>query len=547
MSEFNLLNEPWISVMTDSRGTTKEVSLLELFENAHKYKRLAGETPAQDFAVLRFLLAIMYTVFSRFDYEGDTYEYIELNDMYLNVSELDEDDEDDYAEAVLGTWKKLWKSEKFPSIISKYLEKWGDRFNLFDEAYPFYQVTKNDLEKHEVTKTGEIKFKFINRMLSESNNKVELFSPYSENYKNELGNPSLVRWLIAFQGYTGTADKAKFPNMSVSASKGWLLGLGGIYLEGANLKETLLLNMSLVKISASQTPIWEKDFVRKINDLMGKLPTNLAELYTNWSRLVRVVRENGNPSNILAVQLPGINPQEFFLEPMTIWRYAKSGNDKDHFIPKTHNENQSFWRSFGSLALQSESQSLHKPELIDWHNKLVKEKYLENSSTDIVAVGLNYNRDASTMPNGEIYDELKINDMILADIKKDGWVDRISDEIILTQRVIEQEFKMYLQNIKKIRNLSNDGFVDTLVQEAYFLIDEPFRDWLSSLTVDHSKEEKVKEWREKLKGVIKTQARKLLENAGKRDYLGLEIDKVGYINVEISYNRLMFSLNKILD
>ncbi len=71
MSRFNLLEEDWIAVMTDNKGTVEEVSLIDLFKNAHNYLGLAGDMPAQDFAVLRILLAVLHTVFSRFDDEGD--------------------------------------------------------------------------------------------------------------------------------------------------------------------------------------------------------------------------------------------------------------------------------------------------------------------------------------------------------------------------------------------------------------------------------------------------------------------------------------------
>lgn len=53
MNQYNLLDEKWLVVMAGETGETEEVSLTDLFNNAHKYKRLAGETPTQDFAVLR--------------------------------------------------------------------------------------------------------------------------------------------------------------------------------------------------------------------------------------------------------------------------------------------------------------------------------------------------------------------------------------------------------------------------------------------------------------------------------------------------------------
>ena len=64
MGEFNLLDEGWISVVTDYKGKTDTVGMKEFFENAHNYIALAGDTPTQDFAVMRFLLAVLHTVFS---------------------------------------------------------------------------------------------------------------------------------------------------------------------------------------------------------------------------------------------------------------------------------------------------------------------------------------------------------------------------------------------------------------------------------------------------------------------------------------------------
>ncbi|MFR5070193.1 MAG: type I-E CRISPR-associated protein Cse1/CasA [Eubacteriales bacterium] len=64
--EFNLLDEPWIKVMKRD-GTIDEVSILTVFEQAHLYTDLAGELATQNVAVLRLLLAVLHTVFSRVD------------------------------------------------------------------------------------------------------------------------------------------------------------------------------------------------------------------------------------------------------------------------------------------------------------------------------------------------------------------------------------------------------------------------------------------------------------------------------------------------
>lgn len=68
--EFNLLTEPWIRVRLRD-NTVREVSLTEALVSAQDYVDLAGEMPTQNAAVLRLLLAVLFTVFSRVDAKGN--------------------------------------------------------------------------------------------------------------------------------------------------------------------------------------------------------------------------------------------------------------------------------------------------------------------------------------------------------------------------------------------------------------------------------------------------------------------------------------------
>ena len=68
--EFNLIDEPWIRVM-DSNCNVSEVSLKDAILNAHNYKSLSGELPTQDIAVMRLMLAVLHTVYSRADENGN--------------------------------------------------------------------------------------------------------------------------------------------------------------------------------------------------------------------------------------------------------------------------------------------------------------------------------------------------------------------------------------------------------------------------------------------------------------------------------------------
>ena len=122
--EFNLLDEPWVRVLCLD-CTVREVSLTDALLHAHEYKALAGELPTQDVAVLRLLLAVLYTAFSRVDVQGEN-------------APIGAGEDPDLA---LERWESLWHSKHFPvQPLTTYLEKWHERFWLFHPERPFWQV-----------------------------------------------------------------------------------------------------------------------------------------------------------------------------------------------------------------------------------------------------------------------------------------------------------------------------------------------------------------------------------------------------------------------
>ena len=80
MGRFNLIDEPWISVIVNDNADTELVSMKSLFKQANTFKEIAGDMPVQDFAVFRFTLSVMQTYFSRYDANGKTYEMLTYND-----------------------------------------------------------------------------------------------------------------------------------------------------------------------------------------------------------------------------------------------------------------------------------------------------------------------------------------------------------------------------------------------------------------------------------------------------------------------------------
>ena len=392
MGRFNLINEPWIKVIYNETGNCEFVSLETLFRDVIKIKGLAGDTKTQDFAVFRVILAILHTVYSRFDADGNVYEMLSLDDKFIPTEDVDEDDFNDYKRALNNTWNTLWDRKSFTESLYHYLSKWNDRFYLFDDKYPFMQVVKGDLSEDKISKKNPstIMGKSFNRRLSESNNKVSLFSPKYEgdSNKEKLTEDEIVRWLITYHGYTGLADKVIFGKEKYKASKGWLFDIGGINLEGKNLFETLMLNFMVVHSDGKyscreQKPCWESSSDTIINNFMSNnFCDNLAQLYTMWSRAIYI-----NPQMDLTqafsceiVKIPEIEHKDFFLEPMTIWQYNEQGENKNTFTPKKHRLNESMWKSFGIIAMPSIASKQKQPGVIEWLNK--KKKYILTRSEE---------------------------------------------------------------------------------------------------------------------------------------------------------------------
>lgn len=555
MGRFNLLDEKWLRVISDESGTIDEVSILELFRNAQHYKCLAGETVTQDFVTLRILLSILLTVYSRFNDQGEVYEFVKLDKKFRQTEEVSDDYSEEYAEALMETWENLWGTKEFGSIVEEYLQQWHDSFYLFDEKKPFAQISLEVLESRKINKAkpGSVSGKNINRLISESNNKVALFSPRyaSGNNKEILTEAEVARWLLTFHGYVGLSDKVIFGTDKFKASKGWIFDIGGIYLEGESLIETLLLNLTLLhpiesQRGFSQKPAWEKEIDVVLDDLMSQKPLdNLAELYTNWSRAIYLNPETdiSKKFSFDIIKVPEVDHQDFFLEAMTLWRYNKDGDLKGSITPRKHKPEEAIWRSFGLLSMPN-TDNHRKPGIVDWMIQLLDLDI--EIECDFKFVSMRDDDNApSWVPIDEIHDALKIEEQIMTDIKDNGWVPLINNEVEKTKTIIDSILKGFVDDINEIRNSDNTDFVKRIVSEAYFEIDMPFRQWLSSLNVKDSKDERVLEWRSILRTLVIKEAEKLVLNAGNRDYIGIEKgDKT--INIATAYNRFMYRLNKEL-
>ncbi len=556
MGRYNLLDEKWIAVIRGDNGQTERISLKEVFVNTRDYYDLAGEMKTQDFAVLRVLLAVLQTVFSRFDSEGNPYEMMEIDEeTFQQISPVNREEMED-EDPLFETWLDLWKKGEFPEVVQNYLEAWRDHFYLFDEKFPFYQVTPEELQKL-AAGGGQFFGKNLNRTISESNNKIALFAPVADKAKDKMSNDQLARWLIMFQGYTGTGDKKKVGKTESTYSKGWLYDLGGIYLKGHNLFETLMLNCILStefdepldgEILNVQIPSWERSPLENVDIYFHHQVNNRSTLYTNWSRALAFDKdyEEGSPFSCFIAKLPEINHIDNFMEPMTCWGWNKNGPNKDHFTPKKHRADEAVWRHFNVLmgAGAEEGEYVRQPGNLSWYHKICEiasMKALNHYKVTICSVSMKDDgNSASWVPVDEIIDDLQMETTVLIDNNQNGWIEQINTLVNESKLRIDATLGRFLRQVSYIRGYQNEDhhFENQGREKLYQDIDQAFRNWLYEIEETDSMNEKALEWYAILEKAIRDRGDAIFREASCRDLKGREQnDKT--MNIAMAYNNFM--------
>lgn len=548
MSQFNLLDEKWLIVMSGEKGETEEVSLKELFDNAHKYKQLAGETPTQDFAVLRLLLAVLHTVFTRFTDMGEFYELITIDPDTFQVKEkIEKDDISEYKKYLYETWKMLWRRKEFPDIVNVYLEKYRHRFYLIDEKYPVFQFPEIGKPDYPYSATDNSINKLNGRILEGDPRKPRLFM---SQYQSGMEYSAAARWLLYTNGYapskSGNPGKKKKRD---STGVAYLGKLGGIYASGKNLFETLMLNLNLRESTCTQKPIWEVD--PKIEKFKA-LPDNLAQLFTYPSRqlLLKANEEDRIIEYRLDLSISNFEyAPNFKIEPLTLWKYDEKldiakWKVKEGYVPKRHDPDKYFWQEMQTFS-SIEGEKECNPGIIDWLITLQGDE-LVTGLISLNAVAENYIQKDGVVDQ-QIYDRISEN-IGLLDKQENGWLARIADEIKNTERVIRNTIVRFAKDIDKIRNLNNGNIEKETKRQIFFSIDRIFRNWLISISPQDEKNERTQEWKSMLREEIIKQGDKLIQGAGSRDYLGYYPDKnkKRLENIETAYVRFRANLKREL-
>ena len=562
---FNLVDEPWIQVI-DQHGQQQTVSLLELFDHAQDYRQLAGDMHSQDLTILRFLLAILTTVYSRFGADNEPYDWLDIDSETMQI-DIDDEDEinDDYrnnVDALFETWATLYHQRHFTSIINRYLKSYRYRFDLLDNKYPFYQLSREDYDavvpssKQIMHGKGTLAIKQMNRTVSESNNTRDVFSPRTEAVKNQLDLPSLTRWLIMYQNFTGVTDKTKVKAPDkFSVSKGWLYGLRPVFLKGDSLFETLMLNLDLSvsnTISLIQLPVWESDPQEYIAERVAAImPDNLAELYTLWSRALHIEWENNEPT-IFTAGLPKADSENSFIEPMTTWKKVKKSKDDVEWKPDAFwisSMSRAMWRNFGQYVPTHQNEA-REPGIVDWAKTLQEKGYIAKAyPLRLTTAGLVSDGNAtSQMPAAEIYDQMQLRADVLFDEEetRSYWPKRIEEMIEQTGKIATYYWQL-ARNAGELRGIATPSdYARKLTDSFYDSLNEPFYSWLASLTNHDDRDQKCDEWRERLRRLAYEAGRQLLDSASPQEIRGFVNDSNDLVTIFTYYRRYNIQISIVL-
>lgn len=534
--EFNLLDEKWILVRK-SDCTVDELSLTDALLKSHEYVELAGELPTQNVSILRLMLAVLHTVFSRYSPQG------EPAPLY---------DSDDAADR----WKELWNAGRLPEKpIRDYLASVHDRFWLFHPDRPFYQT--------EAAKIGtEYTASKLNGAVSESGNKIRLFCGCTGVQKSELSYSEAARWLLYVNNYDDTSSKPKGKNLP-SPGAGWLGKLGLITIRGNNLFETLVYNLILLnhkrnfsEVWGPECPAWEPDVPNTAERAEIPMPDNLSELYTLQSRRLWLNRDDNE--KVIGYNLLGgdfFEKVDAFIEPMTVWSKVK-GNERagEKFQPRRHDSSVQMWREF-SYAFET-AEGSHIPGVVLW-TKYIKQMLPESRKLISFSIASVQYGDKDFFVNDVFSDSLTFHTDLLTEIGE-HWRAKITDEIKKCD-----ESAAALRFLAKDIELAAGSAEDTVLKRAvverareqyYYEIDLPFRNWLERIDpnweiVSEQEEQALREWHETAKRIALRIGQELVESAGMAAIVGRAVkdknDKERYYSAPDAYRYFKVKLNEI--
>lgn len=299
MSRFNLIDEPWIPVRFPA-GRRVELGIRDTLLRSREITGIEDSSPLVVAALHRFLLALLYRAL-----EGPT--------------------DTDQA-------KVIFQSGIPGDVVMAYLEKWRERFWLFDRAHPFGQNPNIPENKEPWTK--------LTADHNATSNKV-LFD-HTDTRSPGAKEPGMcARWLLSTMTFSIYGGRGYRP--SPSANTVMCIPVG------RTLRDTLLYNLVPYPNKAvmqADTALWEREPLGHPITPHKRPASGYADLYS-WPARMILLEElpSGLISYVRFVAGQGFENPDGNPDPMCPYRQDK----KLGRLPIQFKHDRATWRDFDSL------------------------------------------------------------------------------------------------------------------------------------------------------------------------------------------------------
>ncbi|MEV0318160.1 type I-E CRISPR-associated protein Cse1/CasA [Streptomyces sp. NPDC050658] len=503
---FDLVDNKWLPVQLLD-GSETLLSLREIFARAGGIRRLAGDVPTQDFALVRLLLAV-------------------LHDALEGPQDLDD-------------WAELWESEEPFTPVPGYLDQHRERFDLLHPATPFFQTRGLRTAKGEVFP--------LNRIIADVPN-GELFFTMRAHGAERISFAEAARWVVHAQAYdtsgikTGVVgDNRAKAGKAYPQGVAWSGSIGGVLAEGQTLRETLLLNLiaaedSPVAADPHDRPAWRSEPAQPgtAHDLEQR-PYGVRDLYTWQSRRLLLHADADGVHGVVLTYGDPLAPRNMHgREPMSGWRRSQT-QEKKHkqalvYMPCEHDPSRAAWRGLAALiaprdqntAPRGEPPSQLRAGLVSWLARLSTERVLPaRTLIRVRTYGAVYGTQQSVID--EITeDAVTMSVVLLSESDRDLGqcaIDAVSDaEAAVTA------LGVLAADLAQAGGSHPEAPKNTARDRGFGALDAPYRSWLAALRAGDDPRQARAAWQHTVRRSVGQAGAAFVGEAGEAAWQGRVID-----------------------
>ncbi|MFI6995863.1 type I-E CRISPR-associated protein Cse1/CasA [Nonomuraea wenchangensis] len=504
-TSFDLTQQRWLPVQ-HLDGTEDELSLHDVFARATEIRRLVGDVPTQEFALLRLLLAILH-----------------------DVVEGPED---------IAGWQELWHNGLPVELIASYLKRHRERFDLLHPTQPFFQTAE--------LRTARDQVNGLDRIVADVPNGLLFFTMRGRGV-DHLTFAEAARWLLHAHAFdtsgikTGVVGDPRARGGRVyPQGVAWAGHLGGLFVEGQNLQQTLLLNLiafdtDLLHIEQDlDSPAWRRPPSKPGQADAAELsrrPAGVRDIYTWQSRRVRLFHDGRMVTGVILTYGDPLDPyNQYQRETMSAWRRSPAQEMKlglaQVYMPREHDARQRTWQGLEmwltghavGAEQRGESAAIVRPRILDWIARIVAESGLPSDfRIRVRLIGIRYGTQQSVID--DIVDDAVTIPVLLLHPGKQQLravaIGAVADAEAAVNALVD-----LVTDLARAEGHRVDSLKAKAYRQAFARLDGVFRAWLAAIAARDDAQERRAEWQRQIYEVIDSLASEFLQAAGDRSWEG---------------------------